>query len=232
MRSLNHLRKTRILFADADVVKQVEVRDWLEGLFAEILVADTAAEALSLTKNLPIQALITGMKLPDRSGMALVEDLRERFPGLPVIFIGTSTSTEDLLAAIKVRPIDYLLQPVDWPAFKEALKRLAAHIGNRGEVLVRLSDGSYYCTVDGSLMSNGQTLSLTKQERRLIETLIARRGQWVHSERLLMAIYDDPELASESGLKSLIMRLRRKLGREVIVNGYGLGYRLQKALDD
>ena len=28
-------------------------------------------------------------------------------------------------------------------------------------------------------------------------------------------------------LKSLIMRLRRKVGRETIVNGYGLGYRLR-----
>ena len=44
---------------------------------------------------------------------------------------------------------------------------------------------------------------------------------------MLQLLYDDPDRASESGLKSLIMRLRRKIGRETIVNGYGLGYRLR-----
>ena len=62
--------------------------------------------------------------------------------------------------------------------------------------------------------------------------MIARQGQWVHTERLLQVVYDDPDRASESGLKSLIMRLRRKIGRELIVNGYGSGYRLQVAQRD
>ena len=92
--------------------------------------------------------------------------------------------------------------------------------------------GDGYWPEEGTLNSDGRTLSLTKHERRLIETLIARQGQWVHTERLLQVVYDDPNRASESGLKSLIMRLRRKIGRELIVNGYGSGYRLQVAQRD
>jgi len=92
---------------------------------------------------------------------------------------------------------------------------------------VSLGNGAFYCRRDGSLICAGQTQCLTRQERRLIETLIARQGQWVHTEQILQLVYDDPQRASESGLKSLIMRLRRKIGRETIINGYGLGYRLR-----
>jgi two-component system OmpR family response regulator len=184
---------------------------------------------LALTEGLTVHALIAGMKLPDMTGVALVGALRARFPDLPVIFIGTATETKDLLAAIKLRPVDYLQKPLEWPAFKEALQRLAADVANTDKVVVQLGNGSYYCAHDGTLENAGQTRCLTGQERRLIETLIARRGQWIQTERLLMAVYADPDRATESGLKSLVMRLRRKIGREVIVSGYGLGYRLPLA---
>ncbi|MBP6583448.1 MAG: helix-turn-helix domain-containing protein [Chromatiaceae bacterium] len=40
----------------------------------------------------------------------------------------------------------------------------------------------------------GHILRLTKHEQRLLDTLIARRGQWVSTERLFNAVYDDPDI--------------------------------------
>lgn len=240
MRYLDPLRKLTCLYVDADATARVEVGEWLEGLFAEILVADSMAEALRLAKTREVHALISEIRLPDsqsppewapRGGVELVEALRARFPGLPVIFISASTATEDLLAAIRIRCVDYLPKPLAWLGLKAALKRLVGHLGNDGKGLVWLGNGTYW-PEDGTLNHGGKIQCLTKHERRLIETLIARKGQWVHTERLLQVVYDHPDRASESGLKSLIMRLRRKIGRGVIVNGYGSGYRLQVAQRD
>lgn len=251
MRYLDPLHKLTVLYVDGDHGARVEVCDWLEGLFADILVAGSVSEAMRVTEGVEVHALISEIRLPDPGGetrpparagadpegngapgVALVEGLRARFPGLPVIFISASTAPEDLLAAIKVRPVDYLPKPLAWSAVKAALRRLVDHLSARDQVVVRLGNGAYYCTRDGTVNCDGQMLCLTKQEQRLIETLIARQGHWVHTERLLQVVYDDPDRASESGLKSLIMRLRRKVGREVIVNGYGSGYRLQLAQRD
>lgn len=46
------------------------------------------------------------------------------------------------------------------------------------------------------------------------------------------AFYDDPDQASDAGLKNHILRLRRKIGRDAIYNNYGLGYKLRPVLDD
>ena len=240
MRYLDPLRKLHCLYVDADDTQRAEVAVWLEGMFAEILVAGSVAEALRLAETSEVHALLCEIHLPSPppptrgcpGGVALVEALRARIPGLPVIFISASTATEDLLAAIRVRCVDYLPKPLAWPCLKEGLKRLVDDLGEGGKGVVRLGNGAFYWPEEGTLNSDGRTLSLTKHERRLIETLIARQGQWVHTERLLQVVYDDPDRASESGLKSLIMRLRRKIGRELIVNGYGSGYRLQVAQRD
>ena len=46
---------------------------------------------------------------------------------------------------------------------------------------------------------------------------------------MLFCILDDnPDHSSESALKRLILRLRRKIVRETILNGYGLRYRLRR----
>lgn len=231
MRYLDPLRKLRVLYVDDAGAGQVELRDWLDALFADVLVAGTMAEALRLTEEVAVQALVSEIRLPDAGsgagGGELVETLRRRFPGLPVIFVSASTAPEDLLTAIKVNPVDYLTKPLAWSDFKAALQRLVAQLSQGSAEMVSLGNGSFYCPRDGSLISAGQTQCLTRQERRLIETLIARQGQWVHTEQMLQLLYDDPDRASESGLKSLVMRLRRKIGRETIVNGYGLGYRLR-----
>ena len=237
MRYLDPLRKLHCLYVDADDTQRAEVAEWLEGMFAEILVAGSVAEALRLAETTAVHVLLSEIHLPPPprgrpGGVALVEALRARIPDLPVIFISASTATEDLLAAIRVRCVDYLPKPLAWPCLKEGLKRLVDDLGDGGRGVVRLGNGAFYWPEEGTLNSDGRTLSLTKHERRLIETLIARQGQWVHTERLLQVVYDDPDRASESGLKSLIMRLRRKIGRELIVNGYGSGYRLQVAQRD
>lgn len=85
---------------------------------------------------------------------------------------------------------------------------------------------------EGVVQRAGQDLRLTRHEQRLLDALIARRGQWVSTERLLHAIYDDPDHASDAGLKNHVLRLRRKIGRDEIYNNYGLGYMLRPVAED
>jgi DNA-binding response OmpR family regulator len=53
----------------------------------------------------------------------------------------------------------------------------------------------------------------------------------ISTERLLNAVYDDPDQASDAGLKNHILRLRRKIGRDEIYNTM-LVFTLRPVLDD
>ena len=65
MRYLDPLRKLRVLYVDDAGAGQVELRDWLDALFADVLVAGTMAEALRLTEEVAVQALVSEIRLPD-----------------------------------------------------------------------------------------------------------------------------------------------------------------------
>ena len=64
MRYLDPLRKLHCLYVDADDTQRAEVAVWLEGMFAEILVAGSVAEALRLAETSEVHALLCEIHLP------------------------------------------------------------------------------------------------------------------------------------------------------------------------
>ena len=64
MRYLDPLRKLHCLYVDADDTQRSEVAEWLEGMFAEILVAGSVAEALRLAETHEVHALFSEIHLP------------------------------------------------------------------------------------------------------------------------------------------------------------------------
>lgn len=64
VRYLDPLRKLHCLYVDADDTQRAEVAEWLEGMFAEILVAGSVAEALRLAETSEVHALLCEIHLP------------------------------------------------------------------------------------------------------------------------------------------------------------------------
>ena len=64
MRYLDPLRKLHCLYVDADDTQRAEVAEWLEGMFAEILVAGSVAEALRLAETTAVHVLLSEIHLP------------------------------------------------------------------------------------------------------------------------------------------------------------------------
>jgi CheY-like chemotaxis protein len=60
------------------------------------LTAADAAEALALLEryDIPIDLLVTDLQLPDLSGEELVDRVRERYPGLPVVYVPEASLRE------------------------------------------------------------------------------------------------------------------------------------------
>jgi DNA-binding NarL/FixJ family response regulator len=58
--------------------------------------AGTAAEALALTASLAPDVVTVGVSLPDRDGLDLVRELRDRYPGLGIVIL-TAQGEDDVL---------------------------------------------------------------------------------------------------------------------------------------
>jgi two-component system response regulator MprA len=115
-------------------------------------------------------------------------------------------------------------------AFKELVVRLHALI-RRGQYDAEpIGEGLAMNPAAHAVSVEGQTVTLTPTEYRLLAKLAARRGEVVRRRELTLAAWPDGAIVHDNTLDAYVARIRRKLrelGHEdAIVTVHGVGYRL------
>lgn len=79
----------------------------------EVVTAETAAAGLRLIRQAHPNAVILDVRLPDMSGLAAIEKIREIDPRLPVIVITAHSSSETAIEAMRQGALEHLPKPCD-----------------------------------------------------------------------------------------------------------------------
>ena len=79
----------------------------------ETLTAFSGEEALSVLKNSDVDLVLTDMKMPSLDGIELLERIKEKDPGLPVIMMTAHGTVEKAVEAMQKGAYNYILKPFD-----------------------------------------------------------------------------------------------------------------------
>jgi two-component system NtrC family response regulator len=79
----------------------------------EALTAYSGEEALSVLKNSDVDLVLTDMKMPTLDGIELLERIKEKDPGLPVIMMTAHGTVEKAVEAMQKGAYNYILKPFD-----------------------------------------------------------------------------------------------------------------------
>ncbi|RPJ72836.1 MAG: response regulator, partial [Desulfobacteraceae bacterium] len=101
-----------ILIADHDPRARGALAQALQGAGCRSETAACGKEALGRLSRERFGLLIAEARLPDISGIDLLNALRRREQALPVIVTSTGGSVAEAVAAIRAGACDYLLKPV------------------------------------------------------------------------------------------------------------------------
>ncbi len=103
--------KANILVIDdeAEICEGLETLLRSEGFAVQA--AASAQRGLDLLADQPFDLLLLDIKLPDRNGLELLQDLRRRDPYLPIIVITAYGAVDVARAAFKAGAQDYLTKP-------------------------------------------------------------------------------------------------------------------------
>ena len=85
--------------------------------------ATTAAEALSLFRQQTFDAVITDVRLPDSSGLQLLQDLHALDGKVPVILMTGHGTANTAIEAMRRGAFEYLLKPLDLDALQSVVDR-------------------------------------------------------------------------------------------------------------
>ena len=90
----------------AEAINEIVKEKGLEGL-----IADSAERAFDIYKTSSVDLIITDMKLPGKSGLEFLKQVREIDPDIPVIVITAFATVQNAVEAMKAGAIDYITKP-------------------------------------------------------------------------------------------------------------------------
>ncbi len=89
----------------------------------EVETAKTAGEAVSLFRACSFDVVVTDVRLPDCSGLKLLQDLQELDRKVPVILMTGHGTANTAIEALRKGAFEYLLKPLDLDALQSVIDR-------------------------------------------------------------------------------------------------------------
>ena len=149
--------------------------------------------------------------LPFFNGYHWCSEIR-RISSVPILFISSASDNMNILMAINMGADDFIAKPFDREVLMAKLRSLLRRTYDFGlSPHVLEHRGALLNTDDGTLTVNGQRVELTKNEFRILLTLMEERGRIVSRERLMERLWKTRQFVDENTLTVNIGRLRRKL---------------------
>jgi len=103
----------RILLVDDEVTLQTTLTDTLEDEGYEVMVAGDVAEARSFLAREAFDLILCDLRLPDGTGIDVLERTRELQAGVPVIILTAFGTVESAVEAMKSGAAEYLTKPFE-----------------------------------------------------------------------------------------------------------------------
>ena len=113
--------KKHVLIVDDDtsILEVLEARLTAAGF--KVHKATNGARALDILKKRSVDVLVSDIKMPEMSGLELLNQTYTNFPKLPVIFLTAYGTIPGAVNAVKAGAIDYITKPFDG---KELVKKI------------------------------------------------------------------------------------------------------------
>jgi two-component system OmpR family response regulator len=170
--------------------------------------------------------ILLDLMLPDGFGIDFLKALRQGGNATPVIILTARDQVSDRIAGLNAGADDYLVKPFDLSELTARVSAVARRYrGNPnpvvsiGELDVNLSEHKILC--------RGNTVELTSREWALLEAFIQHPGMLLSRAQLEERLYQFGAEIESNTIEVYVSRLRKKLGRELLVTVRGMGYRLK-----
>ncbi|MDD6042711.1 MAG: response regulator transcription factor [Eubacteriaceae bacterium] len=172
--------------------------------------------------------VLLDISLPFFDGYHWCQEIRKS-SSVPIIFISSAADNMNIVMAMNMGADDFIAKPFDLNvliAKVQAMLRRTYDFGSKVSVLEHR--GAVLNTGDGSFVFGSETVSLSKNEYRILLTLMLNKGKVVSREKLMETLWKTDEFVDENTLTVNINRLRKKLDNAglsgYIETKHGVGY--------
>ena len=176
--------------------------------------------------------VLMDITLPFYNGYHWCSEIR-RISNVPVVFISSASDNMNIIMAVNMGGDDFVAKPFDLSVLTAKVQEVLRRTYDlMGKIPVLEHCGAILNLNDTTLTYNGEKIDLTKNEFRILQTLMGNKGRLVSRDTLMTRLWETDDYIEENTLTVNIARLRKKLEKAgltgFITTKVGEGYIIQQ----
>jgi len=172
--------------------------------------------------------VLMDITLPFMNGYHYCTEIR-KISNVPIIFISSACDNMNIIMAMNMGADDFISKPFDSSVLVAKVQAILRRTYNMSSAPVTVEyKGAALNTADYTLSYNEEKIELSKNEYRILFTLMKNAGKTVSREKLMENLWETDCFVDENTLTVNVGRLRKKLEALGLANfintKFGIGY--------
>jgi len=213
-----------LLIVEDDVFTCNTLSEYLKRRFRSVWSANSEEEAWTLYEKYKPDIVLSDIEMPEGNGLDFIKRIRTNDAKTRIYVLSGFPTQDYLLEAVKLHLEDFIRKPISTYKLNQFVEQCGAHFSASRKMLSH-KEGISYSNRRKVLSIKEHEVHLTHMEINLLELLMEHEGEIVSYETIENEFYSDKTFNKDS-LRTLLSRLRKKLGGCLIFSHPDVGYRL------
>ncbi len=208
----------KILIIEDDESLSKAIKEQMDALGYKSCLANDFQNVIKTFTKFEPHLILLDIILPFYNGYHWCNEIR-KISNVPIIFISSASTNLNIVTAMQMGGDDFITKPIDLDVMAAkiaALLRRTYDMANQIPVLEH--NGVILNLNDSSLSFGEEKIELTKNEFKILQTLMENKGKIVSREKLMTKLWQMDMYVEENTLTVNVNRLRKKLQNAGISN--------------
>lgn len=221
----------KIFIVEDDSAIANAVKKHLDGWGFLVKIAEDFHEIAAEYERFSPHLTLLDIGLPFHNGFYWCEQIRKTSKA-PVVFLSSASDNMNIVLAMNMGGDDFIAKPFDLSVLMakiNAILRRCYDFSAPNEIIEY--NGAALNIAEASLVVAGEKIELTKNEFRILLTLMQNRGKIVSREELMRKLWETDCYVDDNTLTVNVSRLRKKIENHGLENFIstkaGMGYILE-----
>ena len=207
----------KIFVVDDSQIISEKLKNELEKWGFGVILADDFERVFDTFKDEKPDLVVMDIGLPFYDGYFWTRKIRD-ISNVPIIFLSSKEDTMNKIMAMEMGADDFVSKPFEIDLLLAKIKAILRRAYDYKENLSRLEIRGLILDLKSMAISYGEkSLDLSKNEFKILETLMVNKGNVVSREKLMTSLWSTDIYIDDNTLTVNISRLRKSLA------GLGIG---------
>lgn len=218
----------KILTVEDDQGLQEYIKELLLDNGYSVETASDGVNALNQLKKSQPDLMILDLGLPNLTGEAVTQEVRKKYPDLPIIILTAKDESSDIVRGLNLGADDYITKPFNADIL---LARIKARLRHSDEVTLTADD----LTLNNKTFEvnrAGKVITLSPHEFKLLQYLLSNKGRVLTREMILNRVWLYSYEVDTRVVDVYVGYLRKKIDAEyekkLIHSVRGFGYMIKE----